>query len=365
MVDFKPGRFWKPVTFFVELYLRAERLLIETTNLLAERIRPMKHILLAISFLVIALSIISCSAPMAAPAPTTAPAAPTAAPAMLSLTAPAAQPMPPVPGAPPAAEGGRQATNSDGTGTQSVPNAASADRMIVYTVNLRIEVQDTDKAANDISAIALQYKGYVAGSDLNRDPQGQMQGTITLRIPAESLDAAQKQIEATGLKVLSRNKSSNDVTDQYTDLNARLTNLQATRDDLRKMLDSVTEKSNKAEDILAVYNQLSEVQGQIEQIKGQMNVLEKTTALATLTVELVPHQEIQIVQPETWMPNTTAAQALRALVQALQGLIDLAIWLILFLLPVLIVLLLPFIVLALILRAIFRRRAKSKVVAST
>ncbi len=92
-----------------------------------------------------------------------------------------------------------------------------------------------------------------------------------------------------------------------------------------------------------------------------MNVLEKTTALATLTVELVPHQDIQIVQPETWLPNQTAAQALRALFQALQGIIDLVIWLILFLLPVLIVLLLPFIVLALILRAIVQRRAKKKI----
>jgi hypothetical protein len=237
--------------------------------------------------------------------------------------------------------------------------------MIVYTVSLRIEVQDTDKAVNEISAIALQYKGYVAASNLSRNTQSQLQGTITLRIPAESLDVAQKQIEATGLKILNRNKSSNDVTDRYTDLNSRLTNLQTTRDDLRKMLDSVTAKSSKAEDILAVYNQLSEIQGQIEQVKGQMNVLEKTTALATLTVELVPHQDIQIVEPETWMPNTTAAQALRALVQALQGLVDLTIWLILFLLPVLIVLLLPFVVIALVLRAIVRRRTKSKAVTST
>jgi hypothetical protein len=305
----------------------------------------MKHILLAISFFALALSIISCaSAPM--PVPTSAPAA-------------AFAPLPPAPAQPPA-EGARQATNSDGTGGQSVPNAASADRMIVYTVSLRIEVQDTDKAVNEISAIAAQYKGYVAASNLSRNSQSQLQGTITLRIPAESLDTAQKQIEATGLKVLNRNKNSNDVTDQYTDLNARLTNLQATRDDLRKMLDSVTAKSSKAEDILAVYNQLSAVQGQIEQIKGQMNVLEKTTALATLTVELVPHEDVQILEPETWLPNKTASQALRALVQALQGLIDLAIWLILFLLPVFIVLLLPFLVLAFILRVIFRRRAKSK-----
>ncbi len=307
----------------------------------------MKRTLIVLAVSALALAIISCSAPRAA--------APTSAPAALA--------MPPVPGAAlQSADATLKAGATNSTG--NVPSAASAERMIVYTVNLRLEVQDPDKAATDINSIALQYKGYVSASNLSRDPQGQMRGTITLRIPADSLDAAQKQIEAIGLKVLSRNKNSNDVTDQYTDLNARLTNLQATRDDLRKMLDSVTAKSSKAEDILAVYNQLSAVQGQIEQIKGQMNVLDKTTALATLTVELVPHQDIQIVQPETWLPNQTAAQALRSLVQALQGLIDLAIWLILFLLPVLIVLLLPFIVLALILRAIMQRRAKKKMATS-
>ncbi|HEX7588553.1 MAG TPA: DUF4349 domain-containing protein [Anaerolineae bacterium] len=308
----------------------------------------MKRVLLAISLFALALSIFAC--------------APAASPTTLNFSE--SKSLPPVPAAlPPSAEGARQAA-TDSSGVQNAPSAASADRMIVYTVNLRIEVQDTDKAANDIAAIAAQYKGYVSGSNLNRDSQNLMRGTISLRIPAESLDAAQKQIEAAGLKVLGRNKNSNDVTDQYSDLNARLTNLQATRDDLRKMLDSVTARSSKAEDILAVYNQLSAIQGQIEQIKGQMNVLEKTTALATLTIELVPHQDVQIVEPETWLPNQTAAQALRSLVQALQGIINLAIWLLLFLLPILIVLLLPFVLLAWILRTILRRRTR-KVVASS
>ena len=312
----------------------------------------MRRTLLAISFLAIALAIISCSAP-AAPVPTSAPAA---------LERAGGAPLPLPPGASTATT--QDAKNSSTTST-GVPDAASIDRMIVYTVNLSLEVQDTTKAVDDITAIAAQYKGYVAASNLSRDSQGQMQGTVTLRIPADSLDAAQKQIQAVGLKVLSSSKNSNDVTDQYTDLNARLTNLQNTRDDLRKMLDSVTAKSSKAEDILAVYNQLSAVQGQIEQIQGQMNVLQKTTALATLTIQLVPHENIQIVQPETWMPNRTAAEALRQLVQALQGLIDLFIWLVLFLLPVLIVLLLPLIILVLILRAIFRRRAKTNKPATT
>ena len=230
--------------------------------------------------------------------------------------------------------------------------------MIVYTVNLRIEVQDTEKTVTDLTAIAAQYNGYVAATNLARDSKNLMRGSVTLRIPATSLDAAQKQIEAAGLKVLNRNKNSNDVTDQYTDLNARLTNLNAYEAELRKLLETVRERSGKAEEVLAVYNRLTEIRSQIEQIKGQMNVLEKTSTLATLTVELVPHEDVQVVNPETWMPNKTAAEALRALVQTLQAFGSLLIWGILYFLPIAIVLALPIIILALMVRSWSRRRAK-------
>jgi hypothetical protein len=264
---------------------------------------------------------------------------------------------------PPGAGAEFQSKGADSTGTaQNLPNAASAERMIVYNAQLSLEVQDADKASSDIAAIATQFKGYVSGANLTRDGKGQMRGTITIRIPAESLDAAQKQIEAVGLKVLSRNKNSNDVTDQYTDLNARLTNLSATEVDLRKLMDSTTAKATKADDILAIYRELTNVRTQIEQIKGQMNLLEKTSALATLTIALEPHQEIQVLEPNTWLPNRTAAQALKSLVQAMQGLADLTIWVLLFMLPVVIVLLIPFVVLALILRTVLRRRRAKKLV---
>lgn len=243
------------------------------------------------------------------------------------------------------------------------PQAESEARMIVYTVRLSLQVQDADQASNDIATIATAYKGYVAGSNLSRDGKGRMRGTLTLRIPAESLDDAQKKIEASALKTLSRNKDSRDVTDQYTDLNARLKNLEATEVELTKLLATVRERTGKAEDILAVYNRLTEIRQQIEQIKGQINVLEKTSTLATMTIDLVPFEDVQILEPDTWLPNKTIAQALKALVQALQGIADLTIWLLLFFLPILIILLLPFIVLLWILRGVLRRRKKPAITA--
>ena len=309
----------------------------------------MKRILVFATLFVICFSVISCAS-AAIPAPTTAPIG--------GFSAPGAPPMPAATAVP------AQRSAVDAAGNK-VPSAASADRMIVYNVQLNVEVQDTEKAANDISAIVSQFKGYIAATNMTRTPKGQMTGTITLRVPAESLDATQKAIEGVGLKVLSRNRNSNDVTDQYTDLNARLTNLQATEDELRKLLDTVRERTGKAEDILAVYNRLTEIRGQIEQIKGKMNVLSKTSSFATLTVSLTPHEEVQVIEPESWIPNRTAAQALRSLVQTLQGLADLGIWGLLFFLPVIFVLLLPFSIIALIARSIMQRRNKKKAIATT
>ncbi len=304
----------------------------------------MKHILI-----LIALASLIVIAGCAAPARISDTGIPVPAPAQPPVMATAV------------AEGKRQSTGADSVVTANAPSEQSAERMIVYTVRLSLEVQDADKSSSEIAAIAAQYKGYVATSNLTRDAKGRMRGTVTIRIPAQSLDDAQTKLEAIALKVLSRNRDSRDITDQYTDLGARLKNLEATEVELTKLLATVRERTGKAEDILAVYNRLTEIREQIESTKGQINVLEKTSALATITIDLVPREEVQVLEPDTWLPNRTAAQALRALIQALQGIADLAIWSLLFLLPVAIVLLLPFIVLALILRAIMRRRSKSKV----
>ncbi len=298
----------------------------------------------AIFFLALAVSLISCGAP----------APQNAAPAQPALGI--APPQPPAP-PPLSADEAKQ----QGGRTAASTSAASVERMIVRTVRLGLEVQDSEKAFNDISAIATQFKGYVAQTNLVRDSKNRLRGTVTLRIPADSLDNAMKQIKAAGLKVLAENSNANDVTDQFTDLNARQKNLEATEVELQKLLATVRERTGKAEDILAVYNRLTEIRQQIEQIKGQINVLDRTTSLATVTIELVPHEEIEILEPETWLPNRTAAQALRALIKALQGVADLAIWLLLFVLPILIVLALPFVLFVWFVRRIIRRRAKPKI----
>ncbi|MGB8646700.1 MAG: DUF4349 domain-containing protein [Anaerolineae bacterium] len=272
------------------------------------------------------------------------------------------------PAAPPAPSGGMSSSESQNGGSGTVPGLpaqAPVDQMIVYNGSLRLEVQDTEATVTKISDVLKASQGYISNRSLDRDSKGIVTGSITIRVPASSLDAVLNQIRALGLKVLHEDAKSEDVTQEYTDLDARRRNLEAYEVELTKLLDTMRQETNKAADLLAIYNQLTEVRGQIEQIKGRQNYLQNVSALATYTIEFVPHQDIQVVEPEGWNPGTTAKQALRSLVQALQALGDIAINLFLFLLPVLIILALPFVIVFWIVRRWWRNRRTGRQAATT
>jgi hypothetical protein len=121
-----------------------------------------------------------------------------------------------------------------GAAASQSASSAPADRKIVATAQIGLEVQNTEKVVADVTAIAQEAGGYVVNANLSRDPKGDMGGTLTVRVPSDVLDRVQSQCEGLG-KVMNRQRAANDVTDQYVDLNARLTNLQAAETELRTL----------------------------------------------------------------------------------------------------------------------------------
>ncbi|HZQ05181.1 MAG TPA: DUF4349 domain-containing protein [Anaerolineae bacterium] len=245
-------------------------------------------------------------------------------------------------------------------GALGTASDADIQRMIVYTGSVSLQVNDTTDAINKITDILKGVNGYIANKSLAAYGKDKLRGTIVIRVPAAALDSVLGQIKALGVRVLKEDANSNDVTEEYVDLDARRKNLEAYEVELTKLLDTVRERTGKAEDILAVYNQLTKVRGQIEQITGRQKYLENTSTLATYTIDLVPIEEVVVEGQVGWDPGRTAGQALDQLVTTLQGLGDLAIVLVLYVLPVLFLVLLPLVIVVLILRAVLKRRAPKK-----
>ncbi|GAB4549362.1 MAG: hypothetical protein Kow0063_44220 [Anaerolineae bacterium] len=234
--------------------------------------------------------------------------------------------------------------------------AASSERMIVRTADLAIMVEDTQAALLHIRDVASGLNGYIVDANLWRS-DSQLRGNVSIRVPAESFDRAMDQIKGLALEVERENISAQDVTEEYTDLSARLRNLEATEEELLALLTEVRERTRNAEDVLAVHRELTNIRGQIEQIKGRMQYLERVTALATINVELIPKEEEKPIVEAGWQPLRTLRDASRALVNAGQFLVDAAIWLVVFVLPVLLVLILPLVIIILLWRRWRRRRA--------
>jgi hypothetical protein len=219
-------------------------------------------------------------------------------------------------------------------------NEAVGDRMIVRTADLSLVVADAETAVSKIKDIVDGLGGYLVDSNLWRD-EDQLRGSVTVRVPSDSLEDALSQFKALSVKVERERSSSQDVTEEYTDLSAQLRNLEATEEELRELLATVRQRTGKAEDILAVYRELTSIRSQIEQLKGRMQYLERTAAMSAVTLELIPDVLAQPIAGTDWRPSATVAEALRSLLRTLRFLVDAGIVLLFYVLPLVAVVLLP------------------------
>lgn len=253
----------------------------------------------------------------------------------------------------PAAE---PAPGNDSYSTES----ALSERMIIRTVNLTLVVEDVEKSTQEFMTLVTTFQGYVAGSNLWRDGT-QTYSSITLRVPAESLDALVEALRSRATRIDNQSISTDDVSQEYVDLSSRLRNLEATEKELLEVLDNIYEKSYKAEDVISIYREITQIRGEIEQIKGRQQYLEQLTALATVQVNLQPvATPPSVVEEGKWSPKVIINTALRNLVRIFQGLYEVIVVVVLNVLPVLVLLALPVVAVILLVRAARRRKANKQ-----
>ncbi|MBS7645125.1 MAG: DUF4349 domain-containing protein [Candidatus Bathyarchaeia archaeon] len=154
-------------------------------------------------------------------------------------------------------------------------------RMIIYNAYISLETRDIEGVLARIRGLAEAYGGYVAGT--SRSSYGvQARAEITIRVPQERFHEVVREIEGYG-KVLDEHTSSEDVTERYIDLKARLENLKRQEGRLRDILDM----AKTVEDVLKVEAELTRIRGDIESLQGEINYLERSAAMSVVTVSLV------------------------------------------------------------------------------
>jgi hypothetical protein len=240
----------------------------------------------------------------------------------------------------------------------SVPGITNTQRKIIYNVSLDLIVKDTAVTFEEVRRLTEERGGFVADSNTWKE-ESQLRGTVTVRIPVDRLEEALEAFRALAVDVESERMDSQDVTEEYVDLEARLTNLQRTEAELLELLETRSD-TGKTSDILEVHRELTQIRAQIEQIQGRMKYLDNLAAMATVHIQLTPDALVQPVVVAGWRPQGTARGAVRALVRALQFFADALIVFFILILPILLLVAIPIALLIWAIRAIWKRVKRRK-----
>jgi Domain of unknown function (DUF4349) len=169
------------------------------------------------------------------------------------------------------------------TGLNLPPGAAPAvARKIIYDSQVDLIVDSVDPVAKKVGSLVQEARGYIAEQNVTGSPGTQRSMRWRFRIPVEQFDSFVDSIVALG-ELERNNRTSQDVTEQYYDLEARIKNKRVEEQTLNKILQ---ERSGKLEDVLKIEIELSRVRGEIEQLEGKIRVLENLSSLATLVLNV-------------------------------------------------------------------------------
>jgi len=247
-----------------------------------------------------------------------------------------------------------------GAATGNEVTSTDTQRLVVQTAELTIVVKDVKTRVGDIKKMAETMGGNIVSVNIGQTyaPDGTQQpdAQIVIRVPQDQLGTALDQIKKDTVDVQNETQTGVDITNQYVDLQSRLTAKEAAADQLTKIMQNAT----KTQDVLDVYQQLQQVDSDIEVLKGQIKYDEEASQLSAITIHVVAEQTIKPIEVGGWKPQGVARDAIQNLVYFWQGFVSFLIWFFLYLLPVLITIAIPFFVLFLILRWLFRLIFKRK-----
>lgn len=154
-----------------------------------------------------------------------------------------------------------------------VPEMTVEERKRVYSGYCKLGVDSVEKRTEEVFEIAESFGGWIEQAAGN---------IVIVRIPAERFEEAFNRILDIG-RLIDKSIETQDVTEQYMDLSARLELARETRERLYLLL----ERTDDVEERLHILREIRRLTDEIEEIQARFNLLKEQIAFSTITVELV------------------------------------------------------------------------------
>jgi hypothetical protein len=217
--------------------------------------------------------------------------------------------------------------------TSSLPSSSlsAQERKLVQNGELSLIVNRVEDSVIKLSSVAESLGGRVDSVEfLNRSDAEKKQATVMMRIPAVNFSNGMDQVKSIALKIKSENVSTEDVTEKFIDMQARLKNLKAEES---QYLD-IMQKASKIDDVLMVSQRLYSVRQQIEQLQGQMNYLSRQVDMSIIRITLSSESDMNPTNV-SWSLSGMMKSAVQLLIDGFYFFLSVIILLAVALLPIL------------------------------
>lgn len=219
------------------------------------------------------------------------------------------------------------------TAVRSSGTGSSGPQYLQKSLQVSIEVQDTRATASELQQWMSASDPQSTSAGLDYEQVGDNQYTVTLTFLVDIAHYNQVQTYVRdyagqhGHRLINMRESVQDMTNDYVDTQARLTNL---RTEHQRLLSLLNQAQNLS-DTLNVEQQLTQVEGQINQIEAHLNALKGQTSFYTVTIALQPVGSVPPPeQPGPWSVIPVWQGAWSAVVGVWQFVVTVLVWLLAF-----------------------------------
>jgi hypothetical protein len=149
------------------------------------------------------------------------------------------------------------------------------------TVDLEVGKDRLNETINRATDVVTRARGIYMGSSTSVPDGGPASGQVTFRVPVDAYEPVLRELKGLGT-YRGEQSSTEDVTNQYIDLNGQLAAWRAQERVYLRLLD----RAKSVADVIAVQNQLQQVQSNIERLQGQVDHLEDQSSFSTIVLQL-------------------------------------------------------------------------------
>ena len=211
----------------------------------------------------------------------------------------------------------------EAAGKRGLEQVPAQQRRVITSSSFSLLVEKVVDTADAIKLEVEKLGGYVINTNISHPESGDY-AYLSIRVPTDKVPSIQKLLRDKSVKVVNENISGDDITDQYIDIQERLTKLENTK----RRLEEIMVLAKDVDEIMMVQQNIFNLQDQIDSYKGQLKYMNEATATSLISIDLSTDELALPYTPlDVWRPGVVFKLAVRSMLGTLQQLGTAAIWL--------------------------------------